>query len=772
MIRENINKSKTKILVLGLILVVLVGLFSPVSQINAQTVTGCYNAQNVIQGNPPLDYNQCIAMGSQVHWVVVGETTTPTDTSKVQDVVDKNDCGLFSNWDTCIMNGLTRIAFIIMGVMALILWLAGTLLDSVLSFTIINMQANLDKLTGINTAWKVIRDIMNIAFIFLLVYEGIKMIIGLSDLTKIKKFVSMIVLASLLVNFSLFFTKVLIDASNVVTLGVYNSIISDPNQTPSTTKVSGLSMPFMKALGVSSFFSSTSFDDMLKNSGNGNNLLVIALLGSVVFLVVAFVFFAVACMFIIRYITLIILLMLSPVAYMGMALPFVKKYADDWWDSLNSQLLFAPIYMIMTSIILILMSSPGFISSSGNWGNLISPTGVATATSTSVAATGSISILFNFTVIIGLIIASLVIAKSTSKKGSEHISAATGKLTTFAGGAVMGGAARFGRNTAGRAGNIIANREGLKEAASKGGVGGFFAKTALRAGTKTATSSFDARSTDTFGAISSATGVKFGEGAKSKNVNFQKDLEAKAKKEAEFAKSLKPSDAATEKIRKERGQDKLEEEENKTKVSLSKSEHELKRLRDEEERLRKNIDVAVTTAEEMKIREEMTNIQNLAKIETDNIDSLKKASEKASKASKAGEEDINKIFEDRVGAYAETFENEKGMRWFKNIAKVGTGMGLGALTGIVGGTIGGAGGSTYITTKADNQEIARKIRGVLKGKSADQELKELYKKKKKEAEEKGEEWEEDEDKEKLTEEKKEETPPAPPPTLPSTPPIT
>ena len=159
-----------------LILVVIMSLFNPVLGLHAQTTTAGGNA---------------CAFGS-------GGT-----------------------WTDCILDVIGSIAYnTILKLAAFILYLAGTILDFVINFTIVDMASNLSKLTGINMAWKVIRDLMNMAFIFLLVYEAIKLIIGQSDTGKIKNFITFIVLASLLINFSLFFTKVMIDASNIVTIGV------------------------------------------------------------------------------------------------------------------------------------------------------------------------------------------------------------------------------------------------------------------------------------------------------------------------------------------------------------------------------------------------------------------------------------------------------------------------------------------------------------------------------------------------------------------------
>ncbi len=451
------------------------------------------------------------------------------------------DCGLSpTTWATCFSHLFVWISYLILGLVSLVLWMAGVLLDYVLKYTILGMSENIKNLAGINIAWKTIKDLMNILFIFLLVYEGILLIIGQSDVGKIRKFITGIVLAALLINFSLFFTKVLIDASNIVTIGFYNSIIAQSSevvnpsanynsttgnidQAISTGTISGLSVPFMKALGVSSFFSKESISQMSSNSGGDTNLIIIGLAGSILFLIVSFVFFAVSMMFIIRYIALIVLLMLSPIAYMGMALPFMQKYAKEWWESLQGQLLFAPVYMLMTWVVLTLMFSGGFITQAGpdGWSKLL-------VGSNGAGSQGSISLLFNFVVIIGLIITTLVISKNIAKKGSDLISSATKNLTAFAGGKIVGGAAKIGRSTVGAAGQAVANNQWLRERAPDSRL----ARTALSLGSKTGSASFDARATSSFGALTDKTGVKVGKaGGKG---GYQKDREDKINKRMEF----------------------------------------------------------------------------------------------------------------------------------------------------------------------------------------------------------------------------------------------
>lgn len=370
---------------------------------------------------------------------------------------------------------------------------AGAILDYVLSFTIVNMNANVfgngtpanPGITGINTAWKIIKDLMNIAFIFILLYESIKIIIGQGSVESVKRFVLGIVLASLLINFSLFFTKVLIDASNIVTIGVYRSILStpvtppQPGQPPRSNSIATI---LLNKLRLQTIYSTS--NPNLSTNGVGGAL--IFLIGSsIIFLVSTFVMFAITANFIIRYITLIILLVLSPIAYMGIALSGVKKYQNDWWESLRGQLIFAPVFMIMLMIVIQLISSPGFVSQ-GTFADLFLNTNINPNANTAnaggvTAGTGAAGLVLNFAVVIGLLIATLTVSKGLAKKGSEHIGSATGWLTNKAGNTFMGGAAALGRNTMGN--GWLAKKANdaqlLEDAQKKTGFSGAWARTKL-----------------------------------------------------------------------------------------------------------------------------------------------------------------------------------------------------------------------------------------------------------------------------------------------------
>ncbi|MEI6843285.1 MAG: hypothetical protein WCK48_02150 [bacterium] len=395
------------------------------------------------------------------------------------------------------------IGYLLMSFMAWVLGLLGILLNYVLNYTVVKMAENLSLLPGINVAWKVIRDIMNIAFIFILVYESIKRIIGVEH-KDAKKFIVGIVMASLLINFSLFFTKVLIDASNVVTVGVYNSIIGPE----ALQNNKGLANAFQGAMGLQGLYATDKAKFAAQFGGSDFNVFMIGTLAAILFLVTSVVFFAVSVMFIIRYFVLVFLLALSPIGYMGIALDFMKKYQGDWWDALMGQLTFAPLYMLMTWVVLTLMS--GLTSSMSitpaAWSSITNSADLAaSASATANPSSSPIGILVNFAMVIGFIILSLSVAKTQSTKGNKLIGQATNWATAAAGGALLGGAAFAGRQTAGR---LALRGTSVDELEAKAAAGDKVAATRL----SLAKSTFDVRKTGVMETASKVTGVNLGKG--------------------------------------------------------------------------------------------------------------------------------------------------------------------------------------------------------------------------------------------------------------------
>jgi hypothetical protein len=419
-----------------------------------------------------------------------------------------------------------------------VLWFSGVLLNSILEYTISDFAEKIRDLSAINETWRLIRDVINMTFIFVLLYIAIGTILNLERVNWKKTLVAVII-AALLINFSLFFTKLIIDASNTVTLVVYNQIIvCDKKVTSSTviglTQSEGLSNCFMNAVGLSSIFdvSSSDMNDVLQQLAGGKHgtLLVISIFAMIFFLIAAFVFLAVTVMFFVRYVIYIFLLILSPIAVIGSVIPKLGDQSKKWWNNLIDQSIFAPFFMIMAWIVLRVVSSiPATRGSLSGLG-----TGQVDAVDTAI----------QFFIVSALMIGALIIAKQFSGK-------AGGWGTKFAGGVMgtglLGAAAWGGRRSVGALGRGIADSKLLKGAAvddegkARRGPFGGLARLTMRGGQATAGASFDVRGVTGSGVGKSLGLDNIGLG-KAKKGGYDKYVKDKAEKESKFAESLGPSD--------------------------------------------------------------------------------------------------------------------------------------------------------------------------------------------------------------------------------------
>ncbi|KXJ98973.1 MAG: hypothetical protein UZ19_OD1000573 [Parcubacteria bacterium OLB19] len=228
------------------------------------------------------------------------------------------------------------------GFFGLLVWIAGTLLNIAVGQFVVGF-GDLFKSQGLGFAvdhlWGLVRDIFNLAFIFGLVYIGFKLILRTGESDAKKALVS-IILAALLVNFSLFFAKAIVDFSNIaaaqIAHGFYDGV-------PGEYKVSD---KFINVLGLSSIWGADG--KFLENvaTGQGNGLGYI--FGTMVlFIITAFVFFAGALLLLIRFVVLNFYLILSPLMFLGWVFPNLKSHAQDYWTGFLNQAFLAPVYLLM-----------------------------------------------------------------------------------------------------------------------------------------------------------------------------------------------------------------------------------------------------------------------------------------------------------------------------------------------------------------------------------------------------------------------------------------
>ena len=105
-----------------------------------------------------------------------------------------------------------------------IIALAGWLFDITLAFTLSTKILNLG---FAKNGWVVTRDLANMFFIFILLYIAIATILEIAAYNA-KALLARLIIVALLLNFSLFFTRVIIDASNILALAFYDQELVAP----------------------------------------------------------------------------------------------------------------------------------------------------------------------------------------------------------------------------------------------------------------------------------------------------------------------------------------------------------------------------------------------------------------------------------------------------------------------------------------------------------------------------------------------------------------
>ncbi|MDQ5950168.1 MAG: hypothetical protein QG585_108, partial [Patescibacteria group bacterium] len=262
-------------------------------------------------------------------------------------------------------------------------------------------------LSVINAAWEVFRDLANILFIFLLLYLSIQTILQ-TDGGEVKHTLSKLIIVALLLNFSLFFTKVIIDSSNILTISIYEKVKpSDGNL--------GLADAFMGVFQFQKLYSQQGMEKF-NNTGNidlgqagrtfaeqqGGNAWATFIMGSIMIVIATFVFIAVIAIFIKRLVVLILLMVTAPLAFVASIFPKTSGMAEEiWWGNLIKNAFYAPLFMVFIWISLKILTVKDFIGTVKGSENAIVP------------------IVVGFIVAIAFLLISLVAAESLHVAGAH-----------------------------------------------------------------------------------------------------------------------------------------------------------------------------------------------------------------------------------------------------------------------------------------------------------------------------------------------------------------
>lgn len=312
---------------------------------------------------------------------------------------------------------------------ALVLALVGMVFNMSLNFTLNIGELFKDSAFGLGgttgaiyIGWSTIRNFINIIFIFVLLYVAISTIIQ-NDKYGAKKMVTKIVIAALLINFSLFFAKAVVDLSNILALQFYARILESAKQVNGGASNAdqidaGLSSAMLNAIGLESLWSGDGGSPEGKDAaqfGAANgldayNLLALSIFGGGFILLFSLVLFVGIAQLLMRTIVILFLLITSPFGFIGEAIPALGGVASDWRKRLTNNAIFAPAYLAILFVICQIMfgNANGKIIGDGNFRNLI--------IGTNQEQVGSIGIMFWFLLLMGLLITGQGAARAFADK--------------------------------------------------------------------------------------------------------------------------------------------------------------------------------------------------------------------------------------------------------------------------------------------------------------------------------------------------------------------
>ncbi|MGA1047580.1 MAG: hypothetical protein ACO3UU_06195, partial [Minisyncoccia bacterium] len=191
--------------------------------------------------------------------------------------------------------------------------------------------------TGVNAGWTVVRDFANLFFALTLLIIAIATVLQVSALDNYtaKRMLPSFIFVALFINFSKAIVGFFIDISQIIMITFYNAF--GP----------GLANAIAKASKVSESAADSKFTD----AGALNILLIVILIVLIATLLWTALLMAV------RIVTLWVIIMMSPVAFLGMLIPALKSITDDWKNKFQEALVTGPTLMFLLYLSVTVMNN-------------------------------------------------------------------------------------------------------------------------------------------------------------------------------------------------------------------------------------------------------------------------------------------------------------------------------------------------------------------------------------------------------------------------------
>lgn len=310
---------------------------------------------------------------------------------------------------------------------------------------------------AIRAGWIVVRDISNIFFVFILLYISITTIIGKNG-PNTYKLLGQVIAAALLINFSLAIGRTVIDSSNILANEFWQKINSE--ESSFTSKIADAAQ--LTNIGQK-------IDSKIKDEASLSHLSQALMYGAMSFfmlLAVVILLFG-AFLFLLRFVSLAIILVLAPVAFIGSIIPQTEPYAKEWWQKLFSQAFLAPAFLFFMYLAIYILSSRIIADPTNVTVDLASAI-VALINGKATEQPEVMIIFMKFALAMGFM--------AGAATAAQRLGGATAKLATVATGAALGlgaaGVAGAGQATVGRVAAKVAKTYEGETTGIKGAIAG------------------------------------------------------------------------------------------------------------------------------------------------------------------------------------------------------------------------------------------------------------------------------------------------------------
>lgn len=265
----------------------------------------------------------------------INETDSTIDQGKSVGTTELPPCS-FTDWTIVGCVGVF-LRSVVWSAVAWFAGLVGQLFDLVFMYSI---SAAPYQNPFIEYAWTFVRDLCNASFIFILLYIAIMTVLNNTKKVDYKKVIPKIILVALIVNFSLFFGRVIIDVGNVSARLLYRSdVVSIKNADGSYGSISGALIDSFDPQNLI-INGAENFNQVTGLDGGGVDsvgFIVITIMSILMLFMFMKVLLEVTFMFIGRIVGLWMQLILAPIAFVAEALPFkVSNFYGTGSDSRSS----------------------------------------------------------------------------------------------------------------------------------------------------------------------------------------------------------------------------------------------------------------------------------------------------------------------------------------------------------------------------------------------------------------------------------------------------